>query len=159
MTGELAALPADLAAPGNAISDITPSDRISHWPAQACPASAIRRNGTAVAGVTRGMTNSSRLLRGVVSAGLLMLAAGCVSVSGTPRVSGTPLVPTGESPAAMAVRHPGGPLPGLRYLYGGTATLTAASPPASSALPGANDVLVAAGAAGAAERPASRHGR
>jgi photosystem II stability/assembly factor-like uncharacterized protein len=87
------------------------------------------------------MTNSSRLLRGVVSAGLLVLAAGCVNVAGTPRVS------------TAAVRHPGGPLPGLRYRYGGTATLTPTSPPASSALPSANDVLVAAGAAGSAARP------
>jgi photosystem II stability/assembly factor-like uncharacterized protein len=99
------------------------------------------------------MTNSSRLLWGVVSAGLLVLAAGCVSVSGAPRVSGAPLVPTGEGPAAGAVLHPGGPLAGLRYRYGGTATLTATSPPASAALPGANDVLVAAGAAGSAAGP------
>lgn len=54
---------------------------------------------------------------------------------------------------AGAVRHPGGPLPGLAYRYGGTATLTATSPPASTALPGASDVLVAAGAAGSAPRP------
>jgi len=54
---------------------------------------------------------------------------------------------------AGAVTHPGGPLPGLRYRYGGTATLTATSPPASAALPGANDLLVAGGSAGSAARP------
>jgi hypothetical protein len=95
----------------------------------------------------KGMMRSSRLLRGVVVAGLLGLAAGCVSVSNTP------LVPAGGGPAAAAVRHPGGPLPGLRYRYGGTATLTATSPPASAALPGANDVLVAGRAAGSPARP------
>jgi len=54
---------------------------------------------------------------------------------------------------AGAVRHPGGPLPGLRYRYGGTATLTAAPPPVSAALPGGNDVLVAGRAAGWTARP------
>jgi photosystem II stability/assembly factor-like uncharacterized protein len=96
------------------------------------------------------MTKSSTLLRGVVSAGMLVLAAGCVSVSGTPWASSTPL---GAGPVAGAVRHPGGPLPGLRYRYGGTATLTAAPPPASAALPGANDVVVAGRTPGQDARP------
>jgi photosystem II stability/assembly factor-like uncharacterized protein len=42
--------------------------------------------------------------------------------------------------------HPGGPFPGLRYLDGGTAKLTSAPPRASSALPGANDLLTAGSA-------------
>jgi photosystem II stability/assembly factor-like uncharacterized protein len=39
-------------------------------------------------------------------------------------------------------------LPGLRYRNGGTATMTSTPPPASAALPGANDVIAAAGANG-----------
>lgn len=43
--------------------------------------------------------------------------------------------------------HPGGLLPGLKYRDGGTAAFTSAAPPASSALPGANDVTAAGDAA------------
>jgi photosystem II stability/assembly factor-like uncharacterized protein len=88
------------------------------------------------------MTIDSRALRGVASAGIVVLiAAGCGSVTkSSPE-------PSAVTPVAGAVTHPGGPMPGLRYRYGGTATFTAAPAPASTALPGANDVVSAGGTA------------
>ena len=69
-------------------------------------------------------------------AGLSIIAAGCALAG-----SAAPAGSVGD-----ARLHPHGPFPGLRYVDGGTARLTSARPPGSSALPGANDLLRAGSA-------------
>jgi photosystem II stability/assembly factor-like uncharacterized protein len=79
----------------------------------------------------------------VAAVGLSIISAGCSATA------------TGTPPAAAqlaravpgASAHPHGLFPGLRYRDGGTATLEGAPPPASSALPGANDLLSTAATA------------
>ncbi len=67
---------------------------------------------------------------------LSLLAAGCVaSVPG-------PAAAAGPGAAGIA-RQLHRLFPGFRLRYGGTARLTATAPPASAALPGANDLLTA----------------
>ncbi len=84
------------------------------------------------------MTRIRVAARLAVAAGTALLAAGCVS---GPAASQAP-----AGAVAGAVTHPGGMLPGLRYRDAGTAAFTATPPPATTALPGANDVIVADGA-------------
>jgi photosystem II stability/assembly factor-like uncharacterized protein len=78
------------------------------------------------------MKRSYRALCGAVLAGLLIFVAGCTTEPG-------PAATTGA--VADATLHPHGPFPGLHYRDGGTARLTSVPPPASAALPGANDLL------------------
>lgn len=80
----------------------------------------------------KGMAISFRALAAAVLAGLTILAAGCST-------TGSPVALAGTVPGASL--HPNGPFPGVRYRDGGTAALESAPPPASSALPGANDLL------------------
>jgi hypothetical protein len=82
---------------------------------------------------------------GVVAVGVSMVTGGC-SAPATPP---TPAHLVRAVPGAIV--HPNGPFPGLRYRDGGTAALQGSPPPASSALPGANDLLStgATGTAGA----------
>lgn len=74
------------------------------------------------------------MLIGAVLAVLSVIATGCATTTS----SATTL-----RAVSGASSHPSGPFPGLRYRDGGTARLTGAPPPASSALPGANDLLTA----------------
>lgn len=100
-------------------------------------------------GVTRSMRKNAWALGGTAMSGLLLvLATGCVTVSGAaPAQQGGGAA--GRA-AAGAATHPDGPLPGLRYSEGGTARMTSTPPPASAALPGANDVLATGAAASGA---------
>jgi photosystem II stability/assembly factor-like uncharacterized protein len=82
------------------------------------------------------MRSSYRALCAIL-AGLSIIATGCGAVaSQAGRASQAGHV-------AGARLHPHGPFPGLRYRDGGAARLTSAPQPASSALPGANDLLAA----------------
>jgi photosystem II stability/assembly factor-like uncharacterized protein len=76
----------------------------------------------------------------VAAAGLSIISAGC-SATATPP---TPADLARAVPGATV--HPNGLFPGLRYRDGGTARLQSVPPPASTALPGANDLLSMAGA-------------
>lgn len=80
---------------------------------------------------------SYRALGGAILAGLAFMTAGCATSVSSATLSRS---------IGGARQHPGGPFPGLRYLDGGTARLTSAPPPASSALAGANDLLTAGSA-------------
>jgi photosystem II stability/assembly factor-like uncharacterized protein len=71
----------------------------------------------------------------VAAVGLSIVAVGCSA----PAIPPSPAHLVRAVPGATA--HPNGPFPGLRYRDGGTATLQGTPPPASSALPGANDLL------------------
>jgi photosystem II stability/assembly factor-like uncharacterized protein len=82
------------------------------------------------------MGKSHRALGAAIVVALSMIAAGC-GVPGPARLSGS---------VANARLHPHGLFPGLRYFDGGTARLTAVPAPASSAPPGANDLLTDGGA-------------
>jgi photosystem II stability/assembly factor-like uncharacterized protein len=88
-----------------------------------------------------GMTSSYRPLFGAILATLSIVTAGCATAVSPPALTGY---------VVGARLHPHGPFPGLRYRVGGTVRLTGAPAPASSALPGANDLLTAGTAALAA---------
>lgn len=69
------------------------------------------------------------------AAGLSIVTAACSAPASPPSSAGL------VRAVAGARIHPSGPFPGLRYRDGGTAGLRGTPPPASSALPGANDLL------------------
>src|SRR5580692_6805405 len=100
---------------------------------------------------------------GVAAVALVVITAGCSApaVPPSPAVPPRPAVPPSPAPLVRAVPgatvHPNGPFPGLRYRDGGTAALQGTPPPASSSLPGANDLL-STGTAGAAVLAAADSG-
>jgi hypothetical protein len=71
----------------------------------------------------------------VAAVGLSIVTAGCSARAIPP----SPAHLVRAVPGATV--HPNGPFPGLRYRDGGTVPLQGTPPPASSALPGANDLL------------------
>jgi photosystem II stability/assembly factor-like uncharacterized protein len=71
----------------------------------------------------------------VAAAGLSIITVGCSATATPPSPAGL----VRSVPGASV--HPNGLFPGLRYRDGGTAKLHGTAPPASSALPGANDLL------------------
>jgi photosystem II stability/assembly factor-like uncharacterized protein len=79
----------------------------------------------------------------VAAVGLSIITAGCSATATATPPAAADLVHA--VPGASA--HPHGLFPGLRYRDGGTATLQGTPPPASSALPGANDLLSTAATA------------
>jgi len=92
------------------------------------------------------MTIKFRVLSAATAAvaGLSIALVGCSA-----KASPSSAAPVRSVPGASM--HRDGPFPGLRYRYGGTASLNGAPAPASSALPGANDLL----AVGAADTSAA----